>query len=121
VLVATTCPACRRPLAWTVNRAGPPEGNEDAHFLVPMASVWDDVVFTCANQRLFCTNDCVDDWLGRTGNTKGYVLDLDTLWRLARGWYAGRLDSPYQRKDPETAKEYFRSVGLHGPFWGLDD
>src|SRR6476661_7105201 len=26
VLVATTCPACRRPLAWTVTRAGPPEG-----------------------------------------------------------------------------------------------
>ena len=28
VLVATTCPACRRPLAWTVTRSGPPEGPE---------------------------------------------------------------------------------------------
>src|SRR6476659_8611353 len=26
VLVATTCPACRRPLAWTVTRSGPPAG-----------------------------------------------------------------------------------------------
>ena len=31
VLVATTCPACRRPLAWTVTRSGPPEGSEVAH------------------------------------------------------------------------------------------
>jgi hypothetical protein len=28
VLVATTCPACRRPLTWTVTRSGPPEGAE---------------------------------------------------------------------------------------------
>jgi hypothetical protein len=121
VLVATTCPACGRALAWNVTRSGPPDGEEVAHFLVPMDEVWDDVVFTCANQRLFCTTACVDAWLDRTGHEKGYLLDLATLWRLAHGWYAGRLDSPYRRRDPQTAKEYFRSVGLHGPFWGLDD
>src|SRR5262249_22250742 len=44
VLVATTCPACRRPLAWTVRRSGPPEGPEVAHFLVPMDKAWNDVV-----------------------------------------------------------------------------
>jgi hypothetical protein len=47
VLVATTCPACRRPLAWTVTRSGPPEGPEVAHFLVPMDKVWNDVVYAC--------------------------------------------------------------------------
>jgi hypothetical protein len=46
-------------------------------------------------------------------------MDLATLWRLARGWYAGRLDHGYVRRDPSQAADYFRSVGLTGPFWGL--
>lgn len=120
-LVATTCPACRRPLAWTVTRSAPPEGPEVAHFLVPMPQAWDEVVYTCSNQRLFCSHGCVQKWLDRTGHTQGYVMDLATLWRLASGWYRGRLDSPYQRRDPQGAAEYFRAVGLHGPFWGLSD
>jgi hypothetical protein len=47
-------------------------------------------------------------------------MDLATLWRLARGWYAGRLDPGYERREPSAAKDYFRSVGLEGTFWGLD-
>lgn len=121
VLVATRCPGCGRPLAWVVGNDGPPSGDEVAHFLVPMVDVWDDVVHACGNQRLFCSEGCVDAWLERTGNTKGYVTDLATLWRLSSRWYAGRLDYGYTRRDPETAADYFRSVGLHGPFWGLDD
>jgi hypothetical protein len=121
VLVATTCPACRRPLAWTVRRSGPPEGPEVAHFLVPMDKAWNDVVYTCSNQRLFCSEHCVQAWLTSTGQAPGYIMDLATLWRLASGWYSGRLDSPYQRKDPQSAADYFRSVGLYGPFWGLND
>jgi len=120
VLVATTCPACRRALAWTVTRSAPPSGPEVAHFLVPMPRAWDDVVYTCSNQRLFCSRDCVQAWLARTCQTQGYVMDLAALWRLASGWYSGRLDSPYQRRDPQSAAEYFRSVGLRGPFWGLN-
>lgn len=119
VLVATTCPACHRPLAWTVTRSGPPRGREVAHFLLPMDKAWNDVVYTCSNQRLFCSESCVEAWLDSTGHARGYVMDLTTLWSLASGWYGGRLDSPYQRRDPQTAADYFRSVGLHGSFWGL--
>jgi len=121
VLVATTCPACRRPLAWTVTRSGPPEGREVAHFLVPMDKAWDDVVYTCSHQRIFCSENCVQAWLASTGQARGYLMDLATLWRLASGWYSGRLGSPYQRRDSKGAADYFRSVGLHGPFWGLSD
>jgi hypothetical protein len=60
-------------------------------------------------------------WLASTGHVLGYIMDLATLWRLASGWYSGRLESPYHRKDPQSAAGYFRSVGLHGPFWGLND
>ena len=118
VLVATRCPACDTALSWVVDRREPPEGDEVAHFLVPMAQVWDDVVRACSNQRLYCSLDCVERWLSDTGRQRGYVMDLATLWRLAQGWYAGRLDRGYTRREPVAAAEYFRSVGLTGPFWG---
>ncbi|MFE7774976.1 organomercurial lyase [Streptomyces sp. NPDC057445] len=119
VLVATRCPACATPHAWTVGRDAPPPGGQVAHFLVPVRHVWDDVVHTCRHQRLFCSTDCVDGWLERTARPRGYVMDLATLWRLARGWYEGRLDRGYRRRDPSSAAAYFAEVGLSGPFWGL--
>lgn len=119
VLVATRCPGCDAALAWVVGRAAPPTGDELAHFLIPVAHMWDDVVYTCGNQRLFCGEECVAVWLARTGHERGYVMDLATLWRLARGWYEGRLERGYQRREPSQARDYFRSVGLSGPFWGL--
>lgn len=121
VLVATRCPACDRALAWVVDREAPPSGDEVAHFLVPAARIWDDVVHTCGHQRLFCSSDCIRDWLRRNGHEHGYELDLATLWRLAGRWYAGRLDRGYQRRDPATATAYLYDVGLRGPFWGLPD
>jgi hypothetical protein len=119
VLVATRCPGCAAPHAWVVDRNRPPEGDQVAHFLVPVAHMWDDVVHTCGHQRLFCDDSCVEVWLGRTSHDKGYVMHLATLWRLARDWYTGRLDRGYRRRDPGQAAAYFRDVGLHGDFWGL--
>jgi hypothetical protein len=119
VLVATRCPACGTPHAWSVGRHRPPGGGQVAHFLVPTARMWDDVVHTCAHQRLFCSEDCVSAWLAATGSARGYVLDLGTLWRLAAHWYDGRLDRGYVRREPSQATAYLRGVGLAGPFWGL--
>ena len=121
VLVATSCPACDTPLAWWVDRDGPPRGSELAHFLTPVRHIWDDVVHSCSHQRLFCSEACVERWLALTERQRGYVMDLATLWRLAKGWYAGRTEPGYQRREPAEAADYFRSVGLHGPFWGLPD
>jgi len=84
VLVATRCPSCDTALSWVVDRTGPPEGDEVAHFLVPMAQVWDDVVRACSNQRLYCSLDCVERCLSDTAQQRGYVMDLATLWRLAQ-------------------------------------
>jgi hypothetical protein len=119
VLVATTCPGCGSPHAFVVGRDAPPPGEQVAHFLTPAAHIWDDVVHSCAHQRIFCSDACVGDWLRDTGNERGYVMDLATLWRLARGWYAGRLERGYQRREPVAAAAYFAEVGLSGPFWGL--
>jgi hypothetical protein len=117
-LVATTCPACGAAHAWTVDRDEPPAGEQVVHFLMPMAQVWSDVVHACSHQRIFCSESCVDDWLRTHELPKGAVFDLATLWRLASGWYTGRLDHGYRRREPVAAAEYFRSVGLDGPFWG---
>ena len=119
VLVATTCPECDAPHAWTVSNQAPPDGEQVAHFLVPVPRLWDDVVHSCGHQRIFCSRGCVATWLARTGHDEGSVFDLATLWRLARGWYAGRLDRGYVRREPSEAKAYFASVGLTGAFWGL--
>ncbi len=119
VLVSTRCPGCGEALAWIVDRERPPAGSEVAHFLIPAAAMWENVVRTCGNQRLFCSETCVQSWLERTGHSRGYVMDLKTLWRLARGWYAGRLERGYKRREPTQAAAYFRDVGLDGSFWGL--
>jgi Alkylmercury lyase len=119
VLVATRCPACATPHAWNVGREEPPAGDQVAHFLVPAARIWDDVVHTCRHQMVFCSEACVDVWLDRTGNERGYVTDLASVWRLASRWYEGRLERGYERRDPTQAADYLRSVGLSGSFWGL--
>ena len=117
VLVATQCPGCGRAHAWNVTASQPPDGDQVAHFLVPAARMWDDVVHTCGNQRIFCSASCVHDWLARTGNDLGYIMSLTTLWRLASHWYEGRLDRGYVRREPAAAGEYLHSVGLTGEFW----
>lgn len=119
VLVATRCPGCGRALAWDVSTEAPPAGREVAHFQTPVSAMWDDVVTTCSNQRLYCSEACVDRWLSDRSLPRGYVMDLATLWRLASGWYDGRLSRGYARRDPAGAQDYLRAVGLEGPFWGL--
>ncbi|WP_030143179.1 organomercurial lyase [Mycetocola saprophilus] len=118
VVVATTCPHCDAAHSWTVTRDAAPEGDQVVHFLMPMGRVWDDVIHACANQRIFCSVDCVEDWARASGHEVGAIFDLRTLWNLSAQWYAGRLDPGYVRREPLVAAEYFAGVGLTGPFWG---
>jgi hypothetical protein len=121
-LVATHCPACGRPLALDVAPGEPPDPGADAgkmvaHLPVPVLRMWDDVVGTCSRQRLFCSREHVTEWLARTGTDRGEVLDLTALWRLATGWYAGRLTPGYRRRTPAQAAAFFASIGLTSDFW----
>ena len=121
LLIATRCRGCDRPIALDVGPTAPPDDTTIvAHFLIPTSRMWDDVVHTCGNQRLFCGEGCVEAWCAREEVDKGYVMDLATLWRLASGWYAGRFERGYRRREPNQAREYFREVGLRGSFWGLE-
>jgi hypothetical protein len=116
-LVATLCPGCGRPHAWVVDRSAPPEGDQVVHFPTEAARVWDDVVRTCSLQRIFCDRGCVERWSASSGVPVGSVFDLATLWRLASRWYEGRLDSPYERRDPATAIAFFAEVGMPRSFY----
>lgn len=116
-LVATQCPGCGRPHAWVVDRSAPPAGDQVVHFPTEAAHVWDDVVLTCSRQRIFCDRGCVERWSASAGVPVGSVFDLATLWRLASRWYEGRLDSPYERRDPATAVAFFAEVGLPHEFY----
>jgi hypothetical protein len=120
-LVATHCPGCGRPLALDVAPDAPPQGPAAtdlvAHFLVPVRHIWDDVVHTCSNQLLFCSRSHVEDWLAATGQPLGAVLELPTMWRLATGWYAGRLTAGYRRRTAPEAAAFFDGLGLTGDFW----
>ena len=125
MLVATTCPACDRAHAWRVDDREPPAGRQVAHFLVPAAQMWDDLVYTCQNQRIFCSEDCVAIWINESGHQRGSVLDLQTLWRLAAGWYAGRLERGYVRREPSAAADYLSQCRalrhVLGPHLGMID
>jgi hypothetical protein len=116
-LVATRCPGCGTPHAWVVDRSAPPAGDQVVHFPTDAAHVWDDVVRTCSRQRIFCRPDCIDRWSESVGVPVGSVFDLSTLWRLASRWYEGRLDSPYERRDPATAVAFFAEVGMPRGFY----
>jgi hypothetical protein len=118
-LVATTCPQCRSPHAWNINRNEPPRGDQAVYFATPMAKAWEDVIHTCSNQRIFCDNRCIDEYLVTHPRLRGGArFDIATLWHLASNWYAGRLEHGYRRREPASAASYFRQVGLTGPFWG---
>ena len=118
-LIATRCPGCGTPHAWNVTRDECTQGDQVVYFATPMRHVWDDVVHACSNQRIFCSDECVDAAIGRQPPAvTGVRFGIPTLWRLASRWYEGRLERGYRRRDPASATAYFHEVGLTGSFWG---
>ncbi|MDH2430699.1 organomercurial lyase [Sphaerisporangium sp. TRM90804] len=117
-LVATHCPGCGRALALDVCPGEPPTSDLMAHFLVPIPRMWDDVMFACGHQALFCSEEHVGRWLRVTRSPRGALLDMRTLWLLATRWYTGRLTKEYRRRTPDEARALFQELGLAGPFWG---
>lgn len=61
----------------------------------------------------------MDEWCRRRALTRGAILPLEACWRLAKGWYAGRLDAGWRGRTPAEAQQVLESVGLTGPFWRM--
>jgi hypothetical protein len=119
VLVATTCLGCGRPLALLADPQAPPAEPYVAHFLVPAARWWDDVVRTCSTIRLASSAGHVEDWAASGGGRVGAMVDLVTMWRLGKVWYGDRLHDDHRRRNTEEATAVFAELGLTGPFWRM--
>jgi hypothetical protein len=63
----------------------------------------------------------VDRWCRQRDLESGAVLPAEQCWRLARTWYAGRLDPEWERPSVERMEAIFAEVGLGGPFWRLGE
>jgi hypothetical protein len=61
----------------------------------------------------------VDRWCSERGVAKGAVFPLETLRRLARVWYADRMEPGWRRRTPDEAQGVFAELGLTGAFWRL--
>jgi hypothetical protein len=68
---------------------------------------------------LFRSEEHLNDWLRRTGNTRGEVLDIEQTWRLAKAWYADPRASGWAPRTMEESQAVLHSVGLRSPFWQL--
>ena len=103
VVVASTVPVLRSGVGLARDASAPPTGLERAHFLVPTAHMWDDVIHTCGNQLLFCDDDCIDRWLERT------AMRRVTGWTWRRCAIGRRVVhrlawNGYHRREPAQAR-----------------
>jgi hypothetical protein len=120
VTVTTRCPQCARRITAHVDERGRVDGDAFvAHFLIPVRRFWDDVVYTCSNQRMFCGVEHVRAWLAEAQVPLGAVLTPEQLWDLASRWYRERLKAGGRRPTSEEAREHFAAIGLTGDFWRL--
>ena len=61
----------------------------------------------------------MERWLASTGNARGAVVPLETVWRLARAWYADPRDPRWRPRSRDESQAVLTSVGLTGEFWEL--
>ena len=66
---------------------------------------------------LFRSEEHVERWCSERGVARGALLTLESAHRLAREWYADRLEESWRRKTPDEAQAAFERVGLTGEFW----
>jgi hypothetical protein len=92
-------------------------GQQVAHFLIPSRG--------CGRRRTpAATSACSVDGVFGAGLPRAPMRRLrHDRHPVAVGQplVRGRLEPGYTRREPAAAAAYFQSVGLRGPFWGLDD
>jgi hypothetical protein len=51
--------------------------------------------------------------------TRGAVVPLEQVWRLAVPWYADRLDDEWTPRTPAAMERLLAGAGLTDDFWRL--
>jgi len=44
-------------------------------------------------------------------------VSIEQVWRLARPWYADRLDKDWSPRSPAAIEQMLSGAGLTGDFW----
>lgn len=68
---------------------------------------------------LFSSEEHIQEWLTRTGNTRGAVVPLEQVWQLAKAWYADPRDYNWKPRTRDESQAVLSSVGLTDAFWEL--
>lgn len=89
------------------------------HFPIPMASAWNNGIFTCSTMLVFQDASPVDAWSRRHALPRGEVRAIQTVYEFARVWYGRHLEEDWRKWTISEAREIFRSFGLEGPIWDL--
>ena len=58
-------------------------------------------------------------WLGKTGQPRGQVIGMETVWRLATGWYPDPRAASWRPRSRDESQAVIASAGLTGEFWEL--
>ena len=82
------------------------------HMALPVARLWDNVIHSCSLQIPFRSEEAVNEWCDRHRIEKGSVITAEKCYELSIKWYGSYLDTNWNRKSPEEAKEFFNSIGL---------
>jgi hypothetical protein len=89
------------------------------HFPVPMASAWDNVVYTCSVMLMFRSSEEVREWCERRGIALGDIQPIQKVLELARAWYGDYLSPNWRKRSVDEARALFEGFGLSGPIWTL--
>jgi DNA-binding CsgD family transcriptional regulator len=118
VELTAPCPDCGKTLRLET-RNGRVEGDGVIHFVVPPASSFDDIGFTCATTLLFESVDHARRWCEQRHLPHGDVMSLqqgyDLFRILSRG--AARLQGEWTPSGLNERLAAFREVGLTSEFW----
>jgi hypothetical protein len=68
---------------------------------------------------LFRSEEHAGNWREARGFADAKTLPLDTGWKLARAWYARKLEPDWRRHTLDEAETLFAELGLTGDFWRL--
>jgi hypothetical protein len=68
---------------------------------------------------LFRSEEHMDRWLAREKKTRGAVVSLEQVWRLAKAWYTDPRDLSWRPRTRAESQAVLSSVGLTSEFWQL--
>jgi hypothetical protein len=61
----------------------------------------------------------VNRWCDQWKQPRGAIISLEQQWKLARSWYADRLDMEWRRKTTEEIELLWKELGFTSSFWDV--